>query len=106
MENQVLPTPKKQTRSCKLTKEQSHEKLMEITKSVWRHLGQPAILFVKDGRDMIPYYVTLLREGKHVQARYKCYDPHGKFRCYLSHCVNSGSLMTGEQRIVFFDEGI
>lgn len=94
-------------RSTKLTKEQSHKKLSDITQELCNHIGQPAILFVKDGRDFRPYLVELRVVGKcSIEARYKCYAPNGTFRCYLSHTPSPIALMTGEQQIVYFDEEI
>lgn len=104
MEQEQKSTPVKKPRSCKLTKEQTEEKLKEIQKELLSHIGQPAILFVKESRDMVPYFVELLLDGNTVVARYKCYSPEGKFRCYLKHYPNCVSLMIGEQRIRFFGE--
>lgn len=95
---------KKQTRSCKLSKEQIDEKLYMIRRELIKHVGEHAILFVKDGRDMIPYFVKLEIQGRWIVALYKCYSPEGKFRCFLTYYVNSLSIMTGEQQIVYFDE--
>ena len=104
-QEQRSPTPvrRKQTRSCKLTKEQSQEKIQKIFDELYSHIGQNAILYVKDGREMVPYFVELIRNHNCIIARYKCYSPEGKFRCYLNHFPNCVSLMTGEQKIVYFD---
>ena len=104
-QEQRNPTPvrRKQTRSGKLTKEQSQEKIQKISMELYSHLGQNAILFVKDGREMVPYFVELIRNHNSIIARYKCYSPEGKFRCYLNHFPNCVSLMTGEQKIVYLD---
>lgn len=95
---------KKQTRSCKLTKEQSQEKQQKIYQELKQHIGQPALLFVKEGRDMVPYFVTLIATKSGIVARYKCYAPNGQFRCYLNHFPSCVALMTGEQKIVYFDD--
>lgn len=91
-------------RSTKLTKEQSRQKLSDITQELYNHIGQPAILFVKNNREFTPYLVELIKVGRYIEARYKCYAPNGSFRCYLSHVPNPISLMTGEQQIVYFDD--
>lgn len=100
----TAPIKKRQVRSTKLTKEQSKDRLKEIRQEVIEHIGYPALLFVKEGRELVPYYVEIIAQGRTVTARYKCYAPNGDFRCYLSHCINSVSLMTGEQVIVYFDD--
>lgn len=101
---QPTPVKKKQTRSCKLTKEQSYEKLNTIFQAILKHVGQPALLYIKEGRDMVPYYVELVEQGHGITARYKCYGPDGKFRCYLNHFPSSIAIMTGEQKIIYFDD--
>lgn len=96
---------KKHIRNRKLTEDKSNLIISEITKSIKEHVGCPAILFVKEGREMIPYFVELVQlSPKVVIARYKCYSPNGSFRCYLNLIPNSISIMTGEQEIVFFDD--
>ena len=97
------PAKKKQTRSCKLTKEQSQEKIQNILTELYSHVGQNAILYVKENREMVPYFVELIKSHNNIIARYKCYSSEGKFRCYLNHFPNCISLMTGEQKIVYFD---
>lgn len=104
LNQQETPVKKKQTRSCKLTKEQTSRRLQQINMELRSHVGQPAILYIKDGRETVPYFVELLIQNKVVVARYKCYSPNGQFRCYLNHFPNSVSLMTGEQKIVYFDD--
>ncbi len=101
-EHQQTPV-KKQTRSCKLTKEKSQEIIRQISMELQRHVGQPAILFVKDGREMVPYLVELTNKG---EAQYKCYAPDGTFRCFLKKYPNAIDIMVGDQKIVYFDDGI
>lgn len=103
-EQKSTPVRKKQTRSCKLTKEQSDERRLKIFQELKQHIGQPAILFIKEGREMIPYFVELIATSSGIVARYKCYAPNGQFRCYLRHFPSCISLMTGEQKIVYFDD--
>ena len=95
---------KKQTRSCKLSREQINEKLYTIQQELNRHIGEYAILFVKNVRDRIPYFVKLELRGKEVVGLYKCYTPEGKFRYFLTHHVNLVDIMTGEQQIVYFED--
>ncbi len=71
------------------------------------HLGCPALLFVKQNRKMVPYFVILSEvdhNGQYFIAKHKCYDPNGKFRCYLSYTISISSLMSKEQILVLFDE--
>lgn len=98
----------KKTRSCRLTKEQTDQKLNEIYQELLDHRRKPALMYIKDGRDMLPYFVIISkRTGRFsFEALQRCYDPNGKFRCYLSHSIDIISIMTGEQKIIFFDEGI
>lgn len=103
-EKQVTSVRKRHTRSRKLTPEQLDEKLLSVFQELKKHVGQPAILYVKDGREMIPYFVELTATASGIMARYKCYAPDGQFRCYLSHSPSSVSLMTGEQKIMYFDD--
>lgn len=100
----ITPAKKRQTRSCKLTKEQYQDKMQKIIKELYSNVGKKAILYVKDGREMVPYFVDLVLDGKHIIARYRNYYPNGEFRCYLNHFVNHVSLMTGDQKIVYLQD--
>ena len=113
MEKSHSGTPvKKRTRSCKQTKEQTDQKIQDIYHQLLTHIGKPAILFEKESREMVPYFVVLdSKVGSNlsnlgVVALQKCYHPDGGFRCYISHTVNVLKIMIGDQQIIFFDEGI
>lgn len=94
------------------TKEETDQKIQEIFWWLVEHSGQPAILFEKCGREMIPNYVEIIGPcGSHtnslgVRAAQKCYTPDGKFRSDIIHTANVVSLLIGDQKIIFFDDGI
>lgn len=98
----------KKTRSCRLTKEQTDQRIDEIFQELLDHRRKPVLMFMKDGRDVLPYFVIISKRiGRYTfEALQKCYDPNGKFRCYLKHTIDVVSVMTGEQKIIYFDEGI
>ncbi len=104
----LLRTPvKKSIRSGRKSKENTNVVLGRLQRQLEEHIGKPAILFIKEGREMMPYFVTLTDVNKKWgTAIHKNYGPDGKFRCCLSYSVSIVSLMTGDQRIIFFDEGI
>lgn len=91
--------PKKKRRT---TKDASNDELYEIARNLHRHIGKPAILFVKESREFIPYFGTLTNGG----LVYPCYSPEGKFRCMLHQHVSAVDVLTGHQQIIFFDDGI
>lgn len=99
---------KKQTRSCRQTKEQTDQKIREIYHKLVSHIGRPVILFEKESREMVPYFVVLKSKtgSLRVIASQKCYHPDGGFRCFIHHTVSAIKILTGEQKIVFFDDGI
>lgn len=80
----------------------SNDRLHEIARDLARHVGQPAILFVKENREFLPYFGKLTKNG----LEYPCYSPEGKFRCLLHQNVSAIDVLTGSQQIVFFDDGI
>lgn len=94
----------KKQRSTRQTIEQTHSKLAEIKYEVLNHIGQPAILLIKEGRSMVPHFVTLEGSSHGVYGSVKCFSPDGEFRQYLKHSVNTTRLLTGEQQLIYFDE--
>ena len=104
----LLRTPvKKANRSGRKSKENTNVTLVRLQKQLEEHIGKPAILFIKEGREMMPYFVTLCDVNKKWgTAVHKNYGPNGKFRCHMKYSVSIVSLMTGDQKIIFFDEGI
>lgn len=105
MEKSERTPVKKPSKGGKRGKGDSNQILIDIQKSLKSHIGCPAILFVKESREMVPYFVELDYNGC-VVAKHKCYAPDGSFRCFLNYHPSAVSIMTGEQRIIFFDEGI
>lgn len=91
-----------QPKKRRATKDASNDRLYEIAKDLNRHIGHPAILFVKESREFVPYFGTLV-SGSLV---YPAYSPEGKFRCMLRQPVSAVDVLTGHQQIIFFDDGI
>lgn len=91
-----------QPKKRRTTKDASNDELHEIARNLHRHIGKPAILFVKEGREFIPYFGTLTNGG----LVYPCYSPEGKFRCMLHQNVSAVDVLTGNQQVHFFDDEI
>lgn len=87
-------------RSSKADKRQSNEKILEIQQELLKRNGQPAILFVKESRDFVPYFITL--HGN--TALHRCFGTKGELRCCLKHQVSPIDLLIGHQQIIFFDD--
>lgn len=91
-----------QPKKRRATKDASNDRLNEIARNLSRHVGKPAILFVKESREFVPYFGTLTSNG----LVYPCYSPEGKFRCMLHQHVSAIDVLTEHQQIIFFDDGI
>lgn len=104
MEELQPQQPKKRIRSVRQTKEQTDEFLRKTHHELLRHLGQSVLLFKKENRNMMPYFVYLVKPiGKSgVLAFQRCYRPDGSF-VKITHIVNEISILIGEQKVVFFD---
>lgn len=94
----------KKSRVSKLDKEQIIEKMNEINHGIYTHINKPAIMLVKEGRDMVPYFVELKSVGTAVMGQYSCFNQEGEFRCFQTKQVNVVSILTGEQVLMYFDD--
>lgn len=94
----------KKSRVSKLDKEQIRDKMNEIYRGLCEHIDHPAILFVKEGRDMVPYFVELKSVGTAVMGQYSCFNQEGEFRCFQTKQVSVVSILTGEQVLIYFDD--
>ena len=63
-----------QPKKRRTTKDASNDELHEIARNLHRHIGKPAILFVKESREFIPYFGTLTNGG----LVYPCYSSERK----------------------------
>lgn len=103
--------PKKRRWRRIQTKEQMDKKIQKVYDELVSHVGEPAILIEKDGRKMVPYLVTLesvvgaYTSSAGVKSTQACYSPDGGFRCRVNRTVSVLKLITGEQKIVYLDEG-
>lgn len=94
------------------TQDDTDQKIQQIYLWLVDHIGQPAILYEKSGRELIPEFVKITGIcGTHintlgVRAAQRCYTLEGTFRTNIMHDVSVISLLTGDQKVVFFDEGI
>lgn len=97
----------KRTRTIKQTKEQVNQKIGELYLQLINHTGEPAILFEKEGRAVVPYFVNI---GNHTPGRLtvvayqRCYHSEGGFNCWIPHTIEVVKLLIGEQKIVYFDD--
>ncbi len=99
-------------RNYKQSKEQIDQKIQSIYLELLLHVGEPVIFFKKESRKIIPYFLVLKSvHGKNSEHPYaiaiqNCYNPDGGFRGNITHMVDIIKILTGEQRVVFFDEDI
>lgn len=98
--------PVKRRRNTRQTPEQMQERLDEVKREILNHLGQPAILLVKESRDMVPYFVTIEGNFNYFYGNVRCFGPDGKFRQYLKQSISIIHLITGEQQLIYFDDEI
>lgn len=98
--------PVKRKRNARLTREQVQSQLDDIHQDLLSHVGQRALFFQKESRDMMSYLVEIVSPAGScgVVAQHACYHPEGGIRCKINHTVDAVRLLTGEQRILFFDE--
>lgn len=93
-------------RSTSMTKEISDNLIKNIESELKIHVGQPALLFVKEGREQVPYFVTLQDSGDKVKAIHKYYSSDGIERGTKTIMPNVFTLLNGEQRIIFLNKEI
>ena len=97
----------KRIRATKQTREQVNQRISELNLQLINHTGEPAILFEKEGRAFMSYFVNI---GDHTPGRLtamayqRCYHSEGGFNCWIPHTIEVVKLLTGEQQIVYFDD--
>ena len=93
-------------RSSKLTLIQSKELILSVLNEVAEHLGRPALLFLKEGRKTTSLYVKIYSINKRglIVVKHRCFSPTGELRCLISHCISASDLLSGCQKLVFFDD--
>ena len=98
----------KRKRGKRNSAEQTQNDLHMIQDELKLHLGEHAILYIKQSRDMVPYFIEIFCPDNSgvICGRYKCYGTKCEFRCYQRLSINPIDILTGHQKIVYFDEGI
>jgi hypothetical protein len=90
-----------------ISKKTSNKRINHIMQEVSSHLGQYALLYVEDKREMVPRLVEIMQITKYLcVCRYKVYYPSGMFRCYLYTSVGYTSLYCGDRMLTYFDDDI
>ena len=92
-------------RSSKLTQKQSKELSTHILSEVIEHIGKTALLFLKEGRKVSSFYVKVYEVNKRglIIVKHRCYSPTGELRCLITHSLTVSDLLSGCQKLVFFD---
>lgn len=90
--------------STKYEAEFSYDCLKRIARFVSAHEGEMALFYLKDGkREVVPKLVQIVQIIPcGALVRYKCYDPEGKFRCYLTATCAWTSLYCGDAQLKIF----
>lgn len=103
----ITSKPRTSNRLIRYTLECSDHQLNKIRGNVYQHMGDYALFYREEKRDMLPVLVELVRFSTYfVTVRYKVYDPVGIFRQYLYTSIQYSSLYCGDSRLVFFEDDI
>lgn len=90
-----------------MTIKQTNQALANIRYNLKKNSNKYALYFYKEKRTFIPRLVEIVKCYEYfVRIRWKCYDPEGKFRCYLYQGILYVDFLTGDSKIKFFDGDI
>lgn len=103
----ITSKPSTSNRLIRYTLECCGHQLNTIRATVYSHLGDYALFYREEKRDMLPVLVELVRFSPYfVLVRYKTYDPEGRFRQYLYTSILFSALYCGDAKLVFFEDDI
>lgn len=90
--------------SMRYEKEYSWQCLRQIQRCLLQHEGEMALFMYKDGKkEIVPRLVQIYQVIPcGIVLRYKCYDPEGHFRQYLTRCVTLTDIFCGDAQLELF----
>ena len=103
----TLP-PRSYPRSDRKSLSQIQQRKLEMLVMLLRHQGQYVLLISRVHHKLTPYYVRIIGRcgSTGMLAEQRCFSINGGVTGHIRHVIDLNSLLTGDQRVVTFDEGV